>query len=113
MEKINRYVQLVISIVLIAFGLFGLFTIINGNIRQFGIGIMFILVGLDFNPYVIDYMNKKLADSITIPKRMIFAIWVIVMYMFLLTLGKQSSWELFFNGILLKLRYCNKKIQNK
>ena len=35
MEKINRYVQLVISIVLIAFGLFGLFTIINGNIRQF------------------------------------------------------------------------------
>ena len=49
---------------------------------------MFILVGLDFNPYVIDYMNKKLADSITIPKRMIFAIWVIVMYMFLLTLGK-------------------------
>ena len=44
MEKINRYVQLVISIVLIAFGLFGSFTKCRrkapcfsyGDIRRYG-----------------------------------------------------------------------------
>ena len=88
MKKIYRLIQFILSIIIIAFGVFGLFAIVNGNIIQFGIGMMFILVGLDFNPYVIDYLNVKLADSITIPKRIIFAVWVFVMYMFLLTLGK-------------------------
>lgn len=67
---------------------FGLFVIVNGNIRQFDIVVMFVFVGLDSNPYVIDYLNQKLADSITIPKRIIFAVWLFVMYMFMLTMVK-------------------------
>lgn len=67
---------------------FGLFAIVNGNIRQFDIVVMFVFVGLDSNPYVIDYLNQKLADSITIPKRIIFAVWLFVMYMFMLTMVK-------------------------
>lgn len=62
--------------------------IVNGNIRQFDIVVMFVFVGLDSNPYVIDYLNQKLADSITIPKRIIFAVWLFVMYMFMLTMVK-------------------------
>lgn len=67
---------------------FSLFVIVNGNIRQFDIVVMFVFVGLDSNPYVIDYLNQKLADSITIPKRIIFAVWLFVMYMFMLTMVK-------------------------
>lgn len=67
---------------------FGLFVIVNGNIRQFDIVVMFVFVGLDSNPYMIDYLNQKLADSITIPKRIIFAVWLFVMYMFMLTMVK-------------------------
>lgn len=62
--------------------------IVNGNIRHFDIVVMFVFVGLDSNPYVIDYLNQKLADSITIPKRIIFAVWLFVMYMFMLTMVK-------------------------
>lgn len=67
---------------------FGLFAIVNGNIRHFDIVVMFVFVWLDSNPYVIDYLNQKLADSITIPKRIIFAVWLFVMYMFMLTMVK-------------------------